>query len=74
MPLNENELAFAQEVIRSSPAGVFTLKKLFGGKWDSIPKPRSYGMKFKETVKQGLLDGIAHHGLASNRADEYQVF
>ena len=59
--LTADELAEAERVIRRAPAGLYTLKKLYGDDWNSKASPTTFGARFAASIVAKRLSGIALH-------------
>jgi len=59
--LSPDELREAEQVIRRSPPGVYTLAKLYGPDWDTKVSPTTFGGRFKAAVSAKRLVGISVH-------------
>lgn len=59
--LSPDELREAEQVIRRSPPGLYTLAKLYGSDWDTKVSPTTFGGRFKVAVSEKRLSGISLH-------------
>jgi hypothetical protein len=58
--LDPNYMPIAQQVIDSAPPGIYKLKELYGESgWAFIQKPRGFGRRFKRSVRDRHLRGLA---------------
>jgi hypothetical protein len=58
--LDPNYMPIAQQVIDSAPPGIYKLKELYGESgWAFIKKPRGFGRRFKRSVQDRNLKGLA---------------
>ena len=71
--LHEYELAYAMKAIRKQPAGIYTVRELYGDMWPIDHRPRNYGRRFKAAVIGGALPGMRWVGMKSNRSQLYEV-
>lgn len=72
--MEESELILCQQLVDGMSVGDRKcLKEIFGQKWSSITKPKVFGQKFKEAVRNGGIRNITHIGIRnSGRCDEYK--
>ena len=56
--LSSTELSLAQNIINATPKGLFSLSQIYGSHWKNIPSPKSFGIRFKASVRAGQLRNI----------------
>lgn len=68
-----NYMALARCIIASTPAGVYTLKQLFGPHWSVIHRKRWFGIQFKKEAREGLLARVTWQGQNSSKSQLYEL-
>jgi len=71
--LTASEITKAQILIDKKIPGVYELMYIYGNKWDSIPSPTDFGMRFKGSVENGMLNNIVLDMKKSNNHQTYKI-
>jgi hypothetical protein len=69
--LNEEECIEAQRLLDKIIPGTYELKTIYLDKWRDIQNPTEFGIRFKATVKRGLLKKIS---LGEKKSNNHQTY
>ena len=69
--LGPRNLTSMNQRIERTPAGLYTLPKLFGDDWKKVQRPRALGKAVSESVRRGDLPDMEY---AYERSDGLSVY
>lgn len=73
MRLTKAQLVTAKMLARDVPAGLYSLKELYGEHWQWVVRKRAYGRWFRLSVLDDGLPGVRWVRKRSNKSHEYEV-
>ncbi|WP_411341329.1 hypothetical protein V6U71_05660 [Sphingopyxis sp. J-6] len=71
--LKDEEIDFAQQKITRSPSGMHRLRDIFGVDWNRMKKKNDYGIRFKQSARDGRLRGIKIGPVTSQNHQTYWI-